>query len=298
MKEILDSIRYNDDRIFPRKRLQELITEKEEMIPHLLDVMKEVRENPDAVLDYPTRFDHIYACYLLAQFRVKEFFPLWIDILKFPDEMPHNLFGDVITEDADRILASVYDGDIEAIKGLIEDAEVDEYVRQAGMTCLVVLVYNEELSREEVLDYFKTLMTTKLQTDNFYVNAGIVNACTDLYPDEVYNEIKDLYKKDVVESGAVNIHDVDRTLQESKEMYLKRQKQSNRSSYINDTIEELHWWATFKQPERKRRRRKVRKTAMPQLSMKTNPAKKVDKVGRNEPCPCGNGKKHKKCCGK
>jgi hypothetical protein len=21
-------------------------------------------------------------------------------------------------------------------------------------------------------------------------------------------------------------------------------------------------------------------------------------VGRNEPCPCGNGKKHKKCCGK
>ncbi|MGE5308725.1 MAG: SEC-C metal-binding domain-containing protein [Deltaproteobacteria bacterium] len=23
-----------------------------------------------------------------------------------------------------------------------------------------------------------------------------------------------------------------------------------------------------------------------------------DKVGRNEPCPCGSGKKYKKCCGK
>jgi SEC-C motif-containing protein len=22
------------------------------------------------------------------------------------------------------------------------------------------------------------------------------------------------------------------------------------------------------------------------------------KIGRNEPCPCGSGKKHKKCCGK
>ncbi|HHL2060062.1 TPA: SEC-C metal-binding domain-containing protein, partial [Clostridium perfringens] len=22
------------------------------------------------------------------------------------------------------------------------------------------------------------------------------------------------------------------------------------------------------------------------------------KVGRNEPCPCGSGKKYKKCCGK
>lgn len=25
---------------------------------------------------------------------------------------------------------------------------------------------------------------------------------------------------------------------------------------------------------------------------------KAEKVGRNEPCPCGSGKKHKKCCGK
>jgi uncharacterized protein YecA (UPF0149 family) len=24
---------------------------------------------------------------------------------------------------------------------------------------------------------------------------------------------------------------------------------------------------------------------------------RVEKVGRNEPCPCGSGKKHKKCCG-
>jgi len=25
---------------------------------------------------------------------------------------------------------------------------------------------------------------------------------------------------------------------------------------------------------------------------------KEKKVGRNEPCPCGSGKKYKKCCGK
>ncbi|WP_232279019.1 SEC-C metal-binding domain-containing protein [Geotalea uraniireducens] len=23
----------------------------------------------------------------------------------------------------------------------------------------------------------------------------------------------------------------------------------------------------------------------------------MEKVGRNDPCPCGSGKKHKKCCG-
>jgi preprotein translocase subunit SecA len=27
------------------------------------------------------------------------------------------------------------------------------------------------------------------------------------------------------------------------------------------------------------------------------PRRVEDKVGRNDPCPCGSGKKHKKCCG-
>ncbi|WP_462431052.1 SEC-C metal-binding domain-containing protein, partial [Bilophila wadsworthia] len=26
--------------------------------------------------------------------------------------------------------------------------------------------------------------------------------------------------------------------------------------------------------------------------------RETPKVGRNEPCPCGSGKKYKKCCGK
>ena len=30
----------------------------------------------------------------------------------------------------------------------------------------------------------------------------------------------------------------------------------------------------------------------------TKIACKVEKVGRNDPCPCGSGKKYKKCCGK
>jgi preprotein translocase subunit SecA len=32
-------------------------------------------------------------------------------------------------------------------------------------------------------------------------------------------------------------------------------------------------------------------------SVSTQPAKKGNKVGRNDPCPCGSGKKYKKCCG-
>jgi SWIM/SEC-C metal-binding protein len=30
----------------------------------------------------------------------------------------------------------------------------------------------------------------------------------------------------------------------------------------------------------------------------SEPKRAETKIGRNEPCPCGSGKKHKKCCGK
>jgi len=30
----------------------------------------------------------------------------------------------------------------------------------------------------------------------------------------------------------------------------------------------------------------------------SQPIEKPKKIGRNDPCPCGSGKKYKKCCGK
>ena len=36
---------------------------------------------------------------------------------------------------------------------------------------------------------------------------------------------------------------------------------------------------------------RLQQTSVPQL-------KAPPKIGRNAPCPCGSGKKYKKCCGK
>ena len=34
------------------------------------------------------------------------------------------------------------------------------------------------------------------------------------------------------------------------------------------------------------------------VPIKPEPVRVTQKVGRNDPCPCGSGKKYKKCCGK
>ena len=41
----------------------------------------------------------------------------------------------------------------------------------------------------------------------------------------------------------------------------------------------------------------LRKLAQIRAGEETDPARPSHKVGRNEPCPCGSGKKYKRCCG-
>lgn len=43
---------------------------------------------------------------------------------------------------------------------------------------------------------------------------------------------------------------------------------------------------------------KEQQTALYKTQKKSTTVVKTDKVGRNDPCPCGSGKKYKKCCGK
>ncbi|MDU3337244.1 SEC-C metal-binding domain-containing protein [Paraclostridium bifermentans] len=66
--------------------------------------------------------------------------------------------------------------------------------------------------------------------------------------------------------------------------------------YYNMVAVEAHWlynlegWNGILSEDKKKELQKAFKA--------TKTVVKDDKIGRNEPCPCGSGKKFKKCCGK
>ena len=49
--------------------------------------------------------------------------------------------------------------------------------------------------------------------------------------------------------------------------------------------------------EQRRQRLALARQAGPQPAVQGPVKREEDKVGRNDPCPCGSGKKYKKCCG-
>jgi len=80
-------------------------------------------------------------------------------------------------------------------------------------------------------------------------------------------------------------------------------------STIDDTIAALRNWASFSDEAKKpavvpppASLPEERAVVPPPASLPIEPPPEVDQRGarrarRNEPCPCGSGKKYKKCCG-
>ena len=292
IQEMLKQIEYNTGS-FPKEILLQIIQRKDEANPLLIDILKRVRDNPEKYSNEGYYFGNIYAAYLLAQFRVKEAFPVFVEILKLPDEMPHELFGDVICEAASRILASICGDDIKPIKDLIENNDVDEYVRGQAIEALAILALNNVLERNDVVGYYKDILNGVIQINNPLVMAELVCSCKDIYPGELYNDIKMAYEKGLIDDTVINLKDIDFSMTLGKENVLNMSRADVHLQFIDDTISELEYWACFHE-----NKGYFESKAFAESNSCTYTITNEFKAGRNDPCPCGSGKKYKKCCGK
>ena len=286
--QLFVEIEYNTDKIFPREQLHKIKNLKEEAIPVLLEALKMVRNDPEKYIN-GYYIGHIYALFLLAEFRVKEAFPVFIDIFKLPTEILHPLLVDTLTESGGRLLASVSENNIGPIMDLIEDEEADEYSREQGLLALKILALQGVVPRREVLEYFGELLDGGLADNDQQVLSSTISASLNLYPEEIYEIIQSVYEKGLILSGYVNLREVDNTLARDQEEVLGASRESFYNQFIDDTVKEMEDWACFKKRVEKKYNRHENLNSS-QTVVKKN------KVGRNDPCPCGSGKKYKKCC--
>lgn len=290
VEELLDQIAYNTGR-FPEEAIAEVIYRREEAIPFLLDILRKVRDNPEKYRDEAGYFAHIYAAYLLAQFHVKEAYPILTDVLSLPDDLPYDLFGDSVLEAGSRMLASLCGTDTSLIKALAENEKADEYMRGQAIEALAILALQGVLERDEVIDYYRDLIRKASIRNKPQLLAFLVHACCDIYPEEMYKDIKKCYEEDLVDESVINMEDVDDVMKWGKDYVLEESKNDTHLQFIEDTIAELEWWACFDETYSKRMKDRQNFNSIQTVV-------KPPKVGRNDPCPCGSGKKYKKCCGK
>ena len=272
---------------FPKAAIREAIEHQSEIIPPLIEVLEAVARDPQSFAADPKRMIHIYAMYLLAQFRESRAYSLLVQIFSAPGELPMDLAGDVVTEDLGSILASVSDNDMSGMTSLVENEQANEFVRSAALKGLVTLVACGKRNRDEMMTYFQGLFR-RLDRTPSYAWSSLASRCADLYPEEVVEDLRSAFEEGLIASfyiGRESIEDALRAGREAAMITLKR-----RYPLIDDVEKQIGWWACFEENKRKWDSAKIRFAP---------PAPKVRvKAGRNEPCPCGSGKKFKRCCGR
>ncbi|NLI93451.1 MAG: DUF1186 domain-containing protein [Peptococcaceae bacterium] len=288
---------------FPKKELQELIDHRDEVIPDLLAVLENTCENAEVLAEDEDYFAHIYAMFLLAQFREPKAYPLIYRLLHNSSETLEHLLGDFLCEGLPQVLASVCDGNIEPLQQIIENPQMYEYVRSSALSSLVILVAWELKSREEIAAYFLSLFQGKLEREYSYVWSALAIESCHLYPFEMTDEIKRAYEDELIDPFIISYDDIQETLDSGKEAAINDLYQNKNNTYrlIDNTVEELENWACFSGmdedfPEMRKSFDEKWHFEEPRTEIQV-PYRKEIKVGRNDPCPCGSGKKYKKCCG-
>lgn len=277
---------------YPTEAVEAAMGMQERITPELLRILEETVTRADEIVaNDPDEeyFAHMYALFLLAQFRETQAYPLVVKLARLKEAVIEALLGDSVTEDLSHILASVCDGDLGPIKALIEDPTLYEYARDAALGSLCAMVAEGALDRDELIAYFKELFEGKLERTYSLVWESLAADSVDLYPEEVAEYIADAYAEGLVTRQYMNPKDVDRALTKGKEATLDYFAQNARG-YIKNTVDEMKWWACFTEPPRRK------SPSPPHCYQPVLPVRQMPKIGRNDLCPCGSGKKFKKCC--
>src|SRR5215470_130701 len=243
VQEILQQLETNTG-TFPREAVAQAIAQREAITPELLRVLAEAQHNIEHLIESDA-MAHIYAMYLLAQFREPRAYPLIVEFFSIPGDLALDTTGDVATEDLGRMLASVSCGDIRLMTSLVENEHANEYVRVAALRGLVTLIACGEQSRDDIVAYVQRLFQGGLAREVSFVWYGVVSASHDLYPEELYDDMKHAYDEELIEPGFIGLDDIDETLQRGKERVLDALHHNKRYSLITDTITEMEWWACF-----------------------------------------------------
>lgn len=227
--------------------------------------------------------------------------------------------------------------DIEPLKQAIENERIHSYVRYSALTCLTILAFHGFLPREQLVSYFQQLFDGVLERRRSPVWDGLVfnsiiagiseleaqmmRACDDGSLADSFMGKERLSTMLQEHSGEIcvppyeNFALIDDCVAELKGWASFNSSQPEKTqaepapvgnSAVQDSVQRV----TRPWPARKPKSQARKSTASPRplgqqiLRPSSPPGKNKQpvvrqsaKVGRNDPCPCGSGRKFKKCCG-
>lgn len=252
---------------------------------------------------------HKHALWVLVELKAEKALPTVLELLKQDDDFNWYWFGDFATEDFWEIIYHLGGNQLEVIKEITLNAG-DWVNRIVPSSAVEQIGLHQSERKDEVIEWYRSVLDAFLEMEDENpaldgeVVSSIVGDIITLQDESLLPQIRKLTERGYVFNGIVgDIEYIEKSIKDSKHHYYRKRKIA---SSIFERYEAIMNWHSYRlkydedyQKRNTPKPKPIKSNESPFLQPKSKIAtikREGKKIGRNAPCPCGSGKKHKKCC--
>ncbi len=294
-KAIIDEFAIGEG--LPREEIRQCLVRRDEMVPIFLNIIREYAAGRAPIDD--REFALFFIIHILGELGERQAFAPLMDLLGGNSDRVEAALGDAITENLTQILISVFDGNTEPLHRVMKNPDVDEYVRAAVFETWVYVVATGCTDRVEAEQFLSSCFETLTPQSEHYVWVAWVEAIARLGFAGLTETVRKAFDLGRIPPMTI-------LFSEFEEIVKKASEADDPVAFVGeegikpftDAIGVLSQWHDFSEKHLRERKAVWQAERQPFQPIQvtgtvTNP---FSKVGRNDPCPCGSGKKFKKCC--
>jgi len=238
----------------------------------------------------------VHAVFLLGELEAEESIETIIKVLSQSDEYLEFYFDDFISSGLWGPVYKIVNKNPEKCKKYLCTPGITTYAKAMITDVFEQVVYHQPERKNEVISWFRDVI-------NFFLNSSIKDnvidsdligllICNilDFKGKELLPEIEQLFANGFVSKGICG------DIKEVKNAFLRPDKYNKKKDLLSveEEYEEItSTWASYNED-------KTSSFKEPYYDDYYDPGETfvnlTPKIGRNDPCPCGSGKKYKKCC--
>lgn len=310
------------DEGMPRDILAAVRERRAEMTNFFIGEIEDFCNRSSGDFDPDTNYGLFYMVHLLAEWRETRAYRPICRLLQHPDQEWLDIqLNDSITESLHKALAAICDGDAEPLKAVAANPGCNEFIRHAAMLALAMTAASGIVNRQTAIDFVQHFYDTNDEKTEPYlwiswmdmiIILGLENMTAHVW--KVFDSIPGLedfqsfkdFKSDFahrLSHGDNNIRtppgppDYWELFTSFEEEFcnwygfMTAQERAEHDAWMEAKYEEL---LADTRAEKKLQRNQEQRIAHPPYEGQL--INQYRNVGRNDPCPCGSGKKFKKCC--
>jgi hypothetical protein len=229
----------------------------------------------------------VYALFILKEISSNNYLDLILEIAKLDEETLDIWFSDFYTEYYWSLIVHFGSNDIEKLIDYLKSIKIDTFFNEQVAMALLQIFFRDEEKHEiiraywtELLEYYKNLSEDEIDPTYLAFFVSYVHRPNDYQ----LSLIKSLYEKDFIdESVNGSFEELFEIEEEYRELATIFDIQIVLEKYYNEVNDPFIYDEYIDELYKND-------------NQQTTIVNKEPKINRNDNCPCGSGKKYKKCC--